>query len=147
MLEGGFCCFGGERGIRTPGTLYEFGSLANCWFQPLTHLTKMSPCLRQGVQRYKFFLICKYCVSCLVLPLFTVIQIFIATLLLQSSHVIAVAKLSCHCCCKAVMSLLLQSYYNVALVFACRLFFRFSDAVAHICVCLYVAEFVVVHYA
>ena len=31
----------GERGIRTPGTLNEFGSLANCWFQPLTHLTKL----------------------------------------------------------------------------------------------------------
>ncbi len=30
---------GGERGIRTPGTLIEYGSLANCWFQPLTHLS------------------------------------------------------------------------------------------------------------
>ncbi len=29
----------GERGIRTPGTLFEYGSLANCWFQPLTHLS------------------------------------------------------------------------------------------------------------
>lgn len=29
----------GERGIRTPGTLYRYGSLANCWFQPLTHLS------------------------------------------------------------------------------------------------------------
>ena len=31
--------FGGERGIRTPGTLIEYDSLANCWFQPLTHLS------------------------------------------------------------------------------------------------------------
>ena len=30
---------GGERGIRTPGTVIPYGSLANCWFQPLTHLT------------------------------------------------------------------------------------------------------------
>ena len=29
----------GERGIRTPGTVIPYGSLANCWFQPLTHLT------------------------------------------------------------------------------------------------------------
>jgi len=25
--------------IRTPGTLIEYDSLANCWFQPLTHLS------------------------------------------------------------------------------------------------------------
>lgn len=31
--------FCGERGIRTPGTLIEFGSLANYWFKPLTHLS------------------------------------------------------------------------------------------------------------
>ena len=31
--------FGGEGGIRTPGTLVEYVSLANWWFQPLTHLT------------------------------------------------------------------------------------------------------------
>ena len=30
---------GGEGGIRTPGTLIEYDSLANCWFQPLTHLS------------------------------------------------------------------------------------------------------------
>ena len=29
----------GERGIRTPGTLIAFGSLANYWFKPLTHLS------------------------------------------------------------------------------------------------------------
>ena len=28
---------GGRRGIRTPGTRNSYGSLANCWFQPLTH--------------------------------------------------------------------------------------------------------------
>ena len=27
---------GGRRGIRTPGTRNSYGSLANCWFQPLT---------------------------------------------------------------------------------------------------------------
>ena len=27
----------GRRGIRTPGTVNPYGSLANCWFQPLTH--------------------------------------------------------------------------------------------------------------
>ena len=31
--------FCGEGGIRTPGTLIEYDSLANCWFQPLTHLS------------------------------------------------------------------------------------------------------------
>ncbi len=30
----------GERGIRTPGTRKRYGSLANCWFQPLTHLSE-----------------------------------------------------------------------------------------------------------
>ena len=33
--------FCGERGIRTPGTLIGYDSLANCWFQPLTHLSKV----------------------------------------------------------------------------------------------------------
>ena len=31
--------FCGERGIRTPGTVIPYVSLANWWFQPLTHLT------------------------------------------------------------------------------------------------------------
>lgn len=30
---------GGEWGIRTPGTVIPYDSLANCWFQPLTHLS------------------------------------------------------------------------------------------------------------
>ncbi len=30
---------GGERGIRTPGTVIPYDSLANCWFKPLTHLS------------------------------------------------------------------------------------------------------------
>ena len=30
---------GGEGGIRTPGSLWGYDSLANCWFQPLTHLS------------------------------------------------------------------------------------------------------------
>ena len=29
----------GERGIRTPGTVIPYDSLANCWFKPLTHLS------------------------------------------------------------------------------------------------------------
>ena len=33
----------GERGIRTPGTVNPYVSLANWWFQPLTHLTKTAP--------------------------------------------------------------------------------------------------------
>ena len=32
-----FVC--GEGGIRTPGTVNPYVSLANWWFQPLTHLT------------------------------------------------------------------------------------------------------------
>ena len=32
-----FLFFCGRRGIRTPGTLIEYVSLANWWFQPLTH--------------------------------------------------------------------------------------------------------------
>ena len=31
--------FCGERGIRTPGTVIPYDSLANCWFKPLTHLS------------------------------------------------------------------------------------------------------------
>ena len=37
LFFGAFC---GEGGIRTPGTLIEYDSLANCWFQPLTHLSR-----------------------------------------------------------------------------------------------------------
>ena len=37
--------FGGEGGMRTPGTLIEYVSLANWWFKPLTHLT--GDCLNQ----------------------------------------------------------------------------------------------------
>ena len=33
------CLNCGSWGIRTPGTLNTYGSLANCWFQPLTHLS------------------------------------------------------------------------------------------------------------
>ena len=55
---------GGEGGIRTPGTLIEYDSLANCWFQPLTHLSVCSVsrlkstvfCLSKTVQKYKHFL-------------------------------------------------------------------------------------------
>ena len=41
--------FGGEGGIRTPGTLIEYDSLANCWFQPLTHLSvaMLNCCVRR----------------------------------------------------------------------------------------------------
>ena len=35
----------GERGIRTPGTVIPYVSLANWWFQPLTHLTKLPVCI------------------------------------------------------------------------------------------------------
>ena len=31
----------GEDEIRTRGTLIAYDSLANCWFQPLTHLSKV----------------------------------------------------------------------------------------------------------
>lgn len=33
--------FGGEGGIRTLGTLLAYGSLANYWFRPLTHLSRV----------------------------------------------------------------------------------------------------------
>ena len=39
--------FRGEGGIRTPGTLIEYDSLANCWFQPLTHLSECFRDIRQ----------------------------------------------------------------------------------------------------
>ena len=40
IIEASLACLsGGERGIRTPGTLLAYGSLANCWFKPLTHLS------------------------------------------------------------------------------------------------------------
>lgn len=42
---------GGRRGIRTPGTRNSYGSLANCWFQPLTHPSRV---------RYR---IAKHCLS------------------------------------------------------------------------------------
>ena len=32
--------FCGKRGIRTPGTVIPYVSLANWWFKPLTHLSK-----------------------------------------------------------------------------------------------------------
>ena len=32
----------GEGGIRTLGTRLEYGSLANYWFKPLTHLSDAS---------------------------------------------------------------------------------------------------------
>ena len=43
---------GGRRGIRTPGTRNSYGSLANCWFQPLTHPSRV---------RYR---IAKHCLKC-----------------------------------------------------------------------------------
>ena len=42
---------GGERGIRTPGTVIPYDSLANCWFQPLTHL---SICADKSSAFYRF---------------------------------------------------------------------------------------------
>ena len=54
---------GGEGGIRTPGTLIEYDSLANCWFQPLTHLSVAAISMktfvsfqRNRVQKYELFL-------------------------------------------------------------------------------------------
>ena len=43
---------------------YPYGSLANCWFQPLTHLSgvlsvKLFRLCKGGLQRYEFFLNCK----------------------------------------------------------------------------------------
>ena len=52
------CFFGGEGGIRTPGTLNEYVSLANWWFQPLTHLTKPLLLRRAKVNKYFYFAIC-----------------------------------------------------------------------------------------
>ena len=51
--------FGGEGGIRTPGTLIEYDSLANCWFQPLTHL---SVCF-DWTKKHRFFSLEKRCKS------------------------------------------------------------------------------------
>jgi hypothetical protein len=36
----------GERGIRTPGTLIGYASLANWWIKPLSHLSGV--CLKQS---------------------------------------------------------------------------------------------------
>ncbi len=48
LIFGAFC---GEGGIRTPGTLIEYDSLANCWFQPLTHLSVVNvESTRSGVR-------------------------------------------------------------------------------------------------
>ena len=66
------CCFhffGGERGIRTPGTVNPYGSLANCWFQPLTHLT-MSPFMAESVKTD-----CKYTIKLLFCNIFSHIGI------------------------------------------------------------------------
>ena len=35
----GFSILCGERGIRTPGTLIGYASLANWWIKPLSHLS------------------------------------------------------------------------------------------------------------
>ena len=45
MIWALFFSLGGEGGIRTPGTVIPYVSLANWWFKPLTHLTE------QGMQR------------------------------------------------------------------------------------------------
>jgi hypothetical protein len=42
-----FYFFRGERGIRTPGTLIEYDSLANCWIKPLSHLSKKLSLLKK----------------------------------------------------------------------------------------------------
>jgi hypothetical protein len=43
------CC--GEGGIRTPGTLIEYVSLANWWIKPLSHLS--GNLLNEAAQKYK----------------------------------------------------------------------------------------------
>jgi hypothetical protein len=43
------CC--GEGGIRTPGTLIEYVSLANWWIKPLSHLS--GDLLNEAAQKYK----------------------------------------------------------------------------------------------
>ncbi len=40
-------CTGGDGGIRTLGTLIEYGSLAGNWFQPLTHVSA-AQCSREA---------------------------------------------------------------------------------------------------
>ena len=39
---------GGDGGIRTLGTLIEYGSLAGNWFQPLTHVSAIARALLGG---------------------------------------------------------------------------------------------------
>ena len=59
---------GGEGGIRTPGTLIEYDSLANCWFQPLTHLSECSSSRlkaplslsKSGAKVRTFFILAKF---------------------------------------------------------------------------------------
>ena len=45
-LRQGFVVLCGERGIRTPGTLIGYASLANWWIKPLSHLSGV--CLKQS---------------------------------------------------------------------------------------------------
>ena len=57
------CC--GSWGIRTPGTINSYGSLANCWFQPLTQTSLpiifiVSFSLKRGAKVRRFFYISKY---------------------------------------------------------------------------------------
>ena len=47
--------FCGSGGIRTPGTVDPYVSLANWWFQPLTHTSKLYASFCKAVQRYVFF--------------------------------------------------------------------------------------------
>ena len=44
--------FRGERGIRTPGTVIPYDSLANCWFKPLTHLSVLDLKSRAKISRF-----------------------------------------------------------------------------------------------
>ena len=44
--------FCGRRGIRTPGTLIEYVSLANWWFQPLAHPSKPYVAFGKAMQKY-----------------------------------------------------------------------------------------------
>ena len=58
-LWASFSLLGGEGGIRTPGTLIEYDSLANCWFQPLTHLSVS----HDLTKKHRFFVSQKRCKS------------------------------------------------------------------------------------
>ena len=54
--------FCGSWGIRTPGTINSHGSLANCWFQPLTQTSIPNYCIgsilaQMRLQRYEFIFI------------------------------------------------------------------------------------------